>query len=338
MRFTSQLAASGVCVLLLGLSCDGTPAQVEVPRQRWEERAPVPDARTEVSVTTDGTRLYLVGGFGSSGGAPRAMHVYDPAANSWSTPDSIPEGLNHAGLVHLDGKLFLVGGFTEDTFEPTAAVRIFDLESREWSDGSPLPTARGAMAVVVLDGRIHAIGGNATNAGAMDPDEHHVGTDQSSVGTHEVYDPESDTWQRLAPLAIPRNHLGAAVANGRIHAVGGRVGNDFTMTAHEVYDPATNTWTEAPPVPTGRSGVAVIAHGEHVYIFGGETTGGQQKTFDEAERFDSSDETWESLPAMPTARHGLGAAAIDGTIYVVSGGPEPGFAFSTANEALIVGN
>jgi hypothetical protein len=47
---------------------------------------------------------------------------------------------------------------------------------------------------------------------------------------------------------------------------------------------------------------------------------------------------WEALPPMPTPRHGLGAAAIGDRIYVVSGGSQPGLAFSTANEALIVGN
>jgi N-acetylneuraminic acid mutarotase len=82
----------------------------------------------------------------------------------------------------------------------------------------------------------------------------------------------------------------------------------------------------------------VVSHDGRVYVFGGETSGAVQKTFEEAERFNVARNEWESLPPLPTPRHGLGAAAIDNRIYVVSGGPQPGFAFSTANEALIVGN
>jgi N-acetylneuraminic acid mutarotase len=322
---------------LTGLGCAGN-AQEPAGSQDWERRADMPETRTEVSVTTDGQRIYVAGGFAPAGGqnaaAPRAMLVYDPGTDSWAASDSIPEGVNHAGLVHLDGKLYLVGGFRENTFDPTGAVRIYDLASRAWTEGAPMPTPRGALAVVVLNGRIHAIGGNAANAGSLDHSEHGVASDASSVGTHEVYDPASNRWTRRAPLPTPRNHLGAAVVEGKIHVVGGRVGNDFTMTPHEVYDTTGDAWTTAPALPTGRSGIAVVEHGGQLYVFGGETFGAVQKTFNEAERFDPRTNSWAAMSAMPTARHGLGAAAVGAAIYVISGGPSPGFAFSGTNEAL----
>lgn len=306
--------------------------------QLWSDRAAVPDARTEVSATTDGQNIFLLGGFaagvGDQASAPRALHVYDPAADRWTTPGEIPQGVNHAGFVHHAGRLYLVGGFRENTFAPTGAVRIYDPAAGTWTEGAPMPTPRGALAVVVLDDRIHAIGGNAENAGSLDHSEHGVGGDQSSVGTHEVYDPATDTWVRRAPMPTPRNHLGAAAHDGRIYTVGGRVGSNATMTTHEVYDPATDTWSSAPPLPTGRSGIAVVGHDGFVYVFGGETFGAVQKTFDEAERFDPRTGSWQAMPPMPTARHGLAAAAVGASIYVLSGGPRPGFSFSTANEAL----
>lgn len=317
------------------LALAGCAGAQEPAIQAWQQRAALPEARTEVSVTTDGRLVYLAGGFGQPAGqqasAPRALYVYDPAADRWSSPGPIPEGVNHAGLVHLNGRLYLIGGFRENTFTPTGAVRIYDLAARTWTEGAPLPTPRGALTAVVLDGRIHAIGGNAANASSLDHRDHGVGSDASSVGTHEVYDPASNTWTRRAPLPTPRNHLGAAVANGKIHVVGGRVGGNMTMTTHEIYDPASDSWTAAAAVPTGRSGIAVVEHQGHVYVFGGETSG---KTFSEAERFNARTGTWESLPPMPTARHGLGAAAVGASIYVISGGPSPGFAFSGLNEML----
>jgi N-acetylneuraminic acid mutarotase len=333
----NKRASAALALALAG--CTGG-AQEPATRQVWQQRATMPEARTEVSVATDGRLVYLAGGFGEGSGsgqqasAPRTLYVYDPAADRWSSPGSIPEGVNHGGLVHLNGKLYLIGGFRENSFTPTGAVRIYDLAGRTWTEGAPMPTPRGALAAVVLAGRIHAIGGNAAEASSLDHREHGVSSDASSVGTHEVYDAASNTWTRRAPLPTPRNHLGAAVVNGKIHVVAGRVGGNFTMTTHETYDAAADSWTSSAAVPTGRSGIAVVEHQGHVYVFGGETSGQVSKTFAEAERFDPRTGAWESLPPMPTARHGLGAAAVGNAIYVISGGPRPGFAFSGVNEML----
>ena len=137
-------------------------AQIPAAVGTWETAAPMPDRRTEVSVASDGTRLYVLGGFGLAAGravAPLAVHAYDPATDSWSTPTSLPVGINHAGLAYIDGSLYVVGGFREASFRATDRVMIYDIATGQWRDGAPLPTARGALAVAVVDGRIHAIGG-----------------------------------------------------------------------------------------------------------------------------------------------------------------------------------
>jgi N-acetylneuraminic acid mutarotase len=140
------------------------------------------------------------------------MWSYDPGSDTWRQEGDIPEGVNHAGLVHLDGRLYIVGGFRETSFEPTGAVRIYDLATRQWSDGAPMPTPRGAGAIVVLAGRIHAIGGNASGANAVHEHDRPTIASDNSVGTHEVYDPRTNSWQRLAPMPTARNHHGAALA------------------------------------------------------------------------------------------------------------------------------
>jgi hypothetical protein len=84
-----------------------------------------------------------------------------------------------------------VGGFREATICPTGAVRIHDIASRARSEGALMPAPRGAAAVAVLGGRIHVIGDDATNVVSVGHD-HNVGVHNSSVGTHEVYDPATD--------------------------------------------------------------------------------------------------------------------------------------------------
>ncbi len=270
--------------------------------------------------------------------SPRTLWRFDPRADQWTALTQIPQGVHHAPFQHHAGRLYILGGFRETSFEPVGNVRIFDLASGRWSEGAPMPTPRGATGWALLGGRIHVLGGNAAGADAV---HDHTGVqiaEDRSVNVHEAYDPATDRWTRLAPMPTPRNHLGAAALGGRIHAVLGRVGRNFTMATHEVYDPATDSWSTGPAVPTGRSGVAVLEHGGEMYAFGGERFGDDGgRTFEDAERFDPRSGRWDRLPPMPTARHGLGAAAIGGSIYVISGGPSPGFHFGSFNERLDVG-
>jgi N-acetylneuraminic acid mutarotase len=326
--------------------------QVDVDAE-WSEREPVPEQRTEVSVATDGERIFMIGGLGLQEGAdgdelgrdeawehataPQALWAYAPDDDEWEQIGTVPEGVHHTAFAYHEGRLFILGGFRDTTMDPVGDVHIFDVDTGEWESGASMPTPRGAAGFTVLDGRIHVIGGNAEGPYAVaGMDDVEIGADRS-VNVHEAYDPAEDSWETLAPMPTPRNHLGAAAIDGRIHAVLGRADGDFRLTVHEIYDPETDSWSEGPPVPTGRSGVAVLAHDGYVYAFGGEDLAdGTEQTFDAAERFNVSDEEWEQLPPMPTARHGLGAAVHDDAIYVIAGGPGPALTTSGANERLVL--
>lgn len=309
----------------------------EGQRAAWTTRAPLPESRTEVSAASDGQRIFVAGGYAPGLYLPRALYVYDGKSDRWSAPGEIPEGINHAPIVQLGGRIYIVGGWRGANRNPTGAVQIYDIASGRWSAGAPMPTPRAAHALAVLGGRIHALGGHADDAQQLDAAAHRIGRDGASVGTHEVYDPAANAWTRRAPMPTPRNHHVAVAVDGQIHTIGGRVGQDFTMTTHEVYDPAADTWRAGPPLPTGRSGIAAVALDGRIYVFGGETLSPVHKTFSEAERFDPRTGKWEAMPPMPTPRHGLGAAVLGNAIHVISGGPQPGAAFSGVHEVLTPG-
>jgi len=312
---------------------------------RWERLSSVPEARTEVAVATDGRSIYVLGGFipppanapeGVRAGVSRTLLSYDPVSGVWSDAGQVPVATQHTGFVHVRGRLYLFGGYRDNSFEPQGDVWIFDPGAGAWTSGNPMPTPRGAFATAVLDGRIHVIGGTVADVNALDHAAHSVSGNDTSVGTQEVYDPTTDTWERRAPMPTPRNHHVAGAVNGRIYVTAGREGGTFTLTETEVYDPRTDSWSLAAPLPTGRSGAAGVVLANRLYIFGGETRGsGGNRTFDDAERFDAARGSWERLPPMPTARAGLGAVAVNGAIYVISGGPLPGYNFGTANERLV---
>ena len=60
--------------------------------------------------------------------------------------------------------------------------------------------------MVTYRGNIHALGGE-NPSGPSD--------------AHEAYDPRRERWQTMPSLPTPRHGLGAAVSNGRLHAIGG---------------------------------------------------------------------------------------------------------------------
>lgn len=303
---------------LLLLTSSAAVAQSCTPGA-WREAAPLPTERTEVTAATDGTAIYVAGGMASDPATDLvSIFKYDPAGDVWSVLARLDRDVNHTGLVVLGGKLYVVGGYEAPENRPTARVRAIDIASGMVTDVAPLAAPRGALVAVVLDARIHAIGG----------------TTDGSVGTHEVYDPATDSWSAAAPMSVPRNHIAGAVVNGKIYVFGGRDERTFLLDAGEVYDPATDSWAPIAPLPTGRSGIGAAVVDGRIIVFGGEVGGPDGHTFPEAEAYDPAADSWTALAPMPTARHGLGVAAIGDEVFTISGGPQPALTVSGVNEVL----
>ena len=116
--------------------------------------------------------------------------------------------------------------------------------------------------------------------------------------------------------------MALVAADGKIHAVGGRVTNPASRVAdHDIYDPKTDTWSAGPPLPTARSGLAFALYQGMIVVLGGELPPG---TFAENEAFDPKSMRWRTFAAMPAGRHGTGAAVIGKNIYVAAGSLKPG--------------
>ena len=324
-----------LCVPLLGLAAS---------EGQWESRAPLPSNRTEVAVAELDGKIYVMGGYKYYGiVTSRAVDVYDPQTDRWEEKASLPGGRQHPAAAAVNGKLYFIGGFTpiwnwhtltkwEDN--PARDVWEYDPGQNRWRARAPMPTARGALAVGVIDGKIYAVGGK------KDRKEQGEGKQKGKMeilNTLEVYDPVSDTWQTLPPMPTPRDHLTAAVLNGRLYVIGGRQGGiGSSMTVNEMYDPKKQRWITKAPMPSKRSGIAAAVFGRQIYIFGGE---GKKETeyitFNATESYNPDTDQWTTHAPMANARHGLGAAAFDGRIYVIAGGPVSASARGgNANEAF----
>jgi non-specific serine/threonine protein kinase len=286
----------------------------------WDVLPALPTARTEVAAAAVADEVWVLGGFGTGTDAVAGSHtvdVFDTESQTWRPGPDLPLPLHHAALVALGPQLVVLGGYTGKDLAATSLAWTLDTSAAMpvWTPFLPLPLPRAAHATATDGERIWVFGGSA-------------GSGQLATETF-VY--ESGIWQPVTNFPAPREYLGGAYLDGKVYAIGGRVGSLESNTGRvDVFDPATGQWSTGPELPTPRGGLAAATLGDRIVVVGGE---GVRGTFATAEALNLSG-VWTSLPPMPTARHGLGAAAVGDGVHVLAGGPRPGLTFSGAHERL----
>ncbi len=135
--------------------------------RRWTDAADIPTPREHLAAASDGRYLYALGGrdLTAAKNLP-TLERYDPADDSWTALDDMPDTVGSVGAAYADGLVIAVGG--EGVTEPSDAVQAFDVESKRWSQLPALPAPRHGVAVGVLGDSLYAIGGAAA-AGHVEP-------------------------------------------------------------------------------------------------------------------------------------------------------------------------
>ncbi|MBV8726343.1 MAG: galactose oxidase [Candidatus Eremiobacteraeota bacterium] len=294
------------------------------PIGTWLLGPPLPTARSEVSVTSIGTQIYVIGGYApidfskafsypmqldTSGKVDvdqSLVQVFDVATQRWSNRASLPRGMNHIGVTSFNDHVYTFGGFIGQNRNPVSDAYVYDPQADRWSAIAPLPRPLGSVSVTVLGSEFHLVGGR----------------DVHSVRDHFIYDPVTNSYRTAAPLPIGRDHMGLVAYGGKIYAIGGRIDDFNHNTSYlDIYDPHTDSWTAGTPMPSQRSGMAVEVLYNRIFAIGGERGGG---TFTNNEVYDPRTDHWYTYAPLPEGRHGTGAAVIGHDLYIPAGGPVNG--------------
>jgi N-acetylneuraminic acid mutarotase len=310
-----------------------TTLLAQMPTSPWKKGAPFPEPDEELYGVPANGKMYVIGGWGD-GKARGVNYEYDPATDVWTKKSPMPRPAHHAALTAVNGKIYAFGGFVAPAnspiplgaaWEPIADAWEFNPATDSWKPLAPLPGKRGSAIAAEVGGKIFVIGGATTMEGAKDPFFTAFGPARV-LGTNEVYDPATNTWESRNPMSVPRNHAFGGVVNGKIYVIGGRTGHAFILSATntdvvEEYNPASNMWSiPKERMPTARSGGASGTDGRRIYVAGGEvTTTELVGAFRAVEAYEPATNSWMTLPSMPMPRHGVAGAVIGNRFHLVSG-------------------
>jgi N-acetylneuraminic acid mutarotase len=176
-----------------------------------------------------------------------------------------------------------------------------------WVERASLPIPRTEMAwAVEREGRLHLVGGYAEQR--VDRPYHHV------------YEPVADEWAALAELPRGANHVGVAVLEGRLYAIGGFVEQNRTPHA-ECFLFDGERWTAIAPLPEAAGAISCVALEGMLHAIGG-AVGNSSETRVSIDRhlvYDPRADRWGERRPLPLGRDHMGAVAAGGRVHVIGG-------------------
>lgn len=284
---------------------------------QWSKDGTIPQARSQHGVAEiDGGILVFGGWVGQPQQVTTSAGIYHPGGG-WTPTESMPDGRWSMAFTEHDGRAYSIAGYSPTTgyWGRTVQVWSYDPSTDTWPTAPSLGYTRDSAAAVSLGDYIYVIGG------------HHEDTGHGfSITNVERYNPSAGgSWQPVASLNHSREHLGAAVVDGKIYAIGGlaydKYSHPHSWDGHlEIYDPGADEWTDGPTMLTPRSTFAIAVVGDRIYTMGGYTDTTSVAS-DVVEYFDVSENEWFEDAAFPVPVSGARAVAVNDTIYVIGGAP-----------------
>jgi len=244
----------------------------------WTTKANMPTARCSLAAVELNGKIYAIGGNGSGSVHLNTVEEYDPATNTWTTKAGMIRSRHGLTAVAANGKIYAVGGIAGT--KVYSSVEEYDPKTNTWTEWNVTPEVRFASrwfnASVYIDGNIYLTGGyfdNSNNtsrtfkyniaansysemaalpewaedlaAVAISGKGYFMGGYSNKImAALQVFDPENGTWEQKNPMPTARTGLAAAVAGGKIYAIGGwngNLGNLRDLSVVEEYTPDLKT-------------------------------------------------------------------------------------------------
>jgi hypothetical protein len=183
----------------------------------WTRIADLPVGLTHIGVATDGSNIYLAGGYPEKSGGGQtfsttAVWAYNIGTNTYSAMPSLPSARGGGALVLLGTTLHYFGGSDSARSDSGSHWTLSLSGGTGWVAAASLPTPRNHLGGAAIGGKVYAVGGQS-------------GQDAAAIYRSDVhaYDPSTDAWTAVASLPAGRSHMSASTfaMDGRIIVLGG---------------------------------------------------------------------------------------------------------------------
>ncbi|MCC6544734.1 MAG: hypothetical protein IT392_09565 [Nitrospirae bacterium] len=257
---------------------------------------------------------------------PGCNHNKKVWINDWKETSSLSTPRVGAGVVIVNGIIYVIGGVDGKTFLDTTAYAKIQSDGSlgPWQTGPKLNEERGFIGAAVYRDYIYVVGGGK---GAYGQD-----LLRSVERAHIQSDGSLGAWEKEKyQLVIPRRCNEVAVVGNEIYSFGGYGGAllDSVEKAGFLVDGNTGDWS----IEKERMTIPRYIHGiqkweNNIYIIGGhDQIKGIGITDVEWSGFDKegkSYKAWKTTSPLQVGRYGLASAVHNGYIYSLGGlsGPE----------------
>ena len=149
-----------------------------------------------------------------------------------------------------------------------------------------------------------------------------------------AYDPQSEYWEVVSRLYMPRRYNGIAALDGRVWVVGGetrfagRDGEGQVLYLVDIYDPASGSWSAGPSLHTARTDPFVLTCNGRIWAIGGAGHNSEPKLAT-VESIGTGETAWRLETPLPEPTRQGHACALDGVIYCFS--IDGAYAFDTSS-------
>jgi N-acetylneuraminic acid mutarotase len=196
----------------------------------------MPQALEKPSAGAIDGKIYVTGGWDTTGDASAATYRYDPASDSWTSVASLPAPAVAGGTAVLGGRLYVIAGCAGNCNPVSQATYVYDPTADAWSQVADYPITDAWFSCA-------GIAGEVVCAGGTDPE-----TGLETAATY-AFDPATGAWTAKAALPATNWGMASASADGRLQVLGGVTAGQLTNQSEE-YDPATDTWSSLPAMNT----------------------------------------------------------------------------------------
>ena len=141
----------------------------------WRLKAPLPARRARANgASVIAGKIYVSGGRyrkDDADSVAKSLFVYTPSTNTWEQKADMPAPSFGGVQAVIDGKLYVVGGFSGNTL--LTRMDAYNPATNSWTRKASLPKARYSAAAAVANGILYLLGGTTGNG---------------IVATNEAYD------------------------------------------------------------------------------------------------------------------------------------------------------